>query len=54
VLETVGVDSWEKLPGKSIRVDADWDKIHKIGHFIKDRWFDPSTEFEELKARVEV
>ena len=49
VLETVGVDSWEKLPGRSIRVDADYGKVHRIGNFLKDKWFDPAAEFEELR-----
>jgi hypothetical protein len=42
ILETVGVDKWEKLPGTLIRI------VHpglgrgltKIGHILDDKWFD--------------
>lgn len=43
VMKTVGVESWEDLKGKHIRVTASSDKVHSIGHFLEDRWFDPST-----------
>jgi hypothetical protein len=42
VLNTLEVDCWEKLKGTHLRVDADHSKIHRIGHIIKDKWFDPS------------
>jgi hypothetical protein len=45
VLEVVGVDSWEKLPGKHVRVDSDWNKIYRIGNILQDNWFD----VEEMK-----
>lgn len=41
ILETVGVDKWEELKGKSIRVKADYEKIYAIGHYLKDIWFKP-------------
>ena len=41
VLETVGVDEWEKLPGQRIRVIATDSKVEAIGHFIKNKWFYP-------------
>ncbi len=43
LLETVGVKSWEELPGKVVRVDADFAKVYRIGHALKDAWFDPTT-----------
>jgi hypothetical protein len=43
ILRVVGVDSWEKLKGQHIRVEADWQAVHRIGHLLKDVWFDPST-----------
>lgn len=46
VLATVGVMSWEHLKGKYVRVDAEFTKIHRIGHIIEDKWFDP----DELRA----
>jgi hypothetical protein len=42
ILETVGVNEWEKLPGKHIRVKAERTKIHEIGNIIIDKWFNPS------------
>lgn len=40
VLETVGVDRWEDLPGKHVRTDAEWTRIHRLGHIIDERWLD--------------
>lgn len=48
VLEVVGVDAWEKLPGMSVRVECEWNRIHRLGHFLEDKWFDPSAEFKSL------
>ena len=41
ILEVVGVDTWEQLPGKYIRIkDAGWGKpIDEIGNLIEDKWF---------------
>lgn len=47
VLNTVGVQAWEELPGKYIRVEADHSKVHRIGHITADKWFDPKKFFEE-------
>lgn len=49
VMEMAGVDEWDKLPGKTIRVKAEWGKVHAIGHIVKDIWFNPTEEFEALK-----
>jgi hypothetical protein len=46
VLRTVGVGKWEDLPGKHVRAVANHSKVERIGHIIKDVWFDP-----ELLAR---
>lgn len=51
VLDVVGCDEWEKLPGTSIRVKSDWDKIYAIGNFLDDKWFDPKQVFESMKQR---
>lgn len=48
-LEVVGVDDWSKLAGKPIRVKADGNKVHSIGHIIEDKWFEPSVEFEAMQ-----
>jgi len=47
-LEICNVDSWEKLPGASIRVRKDGSRVHAIGHFLKDEWFDPEKDFSSL------
>lgn len=42
ILDVVGVDKWEDLPGKHIRFeDAGWGStVTKIGNIINDKWFD--------------
>lgn len=51
VLEVVGVDKWEDLPGKYIRFeDNGWGStVTKIGNIIKDKWFD----LEEFFGKVD-
>jgi hypothetical protein len=48
VLEVVGVERWEELPHKHVRVIADGGKVHAIGHIIKNKWFYPEKEFKAL------
>lgn len=40
ILETVGVDSWEKLPGQYIRIkDNGWGStIDEIGNLMSEKW----------------
>ena len=45
-LEIADVDSWDKLPGKTVRAEYDWDHVHRIGHIVKDIWFVPKEEFK--------
>ena len=45
ILETLEVETWEKLKGEKIRVEAEeWGEIYKIGHYIKDKWFEPKKD----------
>lgn len=58
LLNAVGVGSWEKLPGKYIRVKSEsgWNgKVVAIGHIVEDKWFSPKEDlaFLEKKARGE-
>ena len=50
VLETVGADNWEDLPGKYIRFeDNGWGStITKIGNIIEDKWFDLKEFFGKV------
>ncbi|MFA5670628.1 MAG: hypothetical protein WCY37_03525 [Candidatus Dojkabacteria bacterium] len=47
VLKTLEIDSWEKIVKIPCRVEIDekFDTIIRIGHFVKDKWFDPKTIF---------
>ena len=38
ILKVVGVNSWEELKGKYIRIKADYQKIYEIGNIIEDKW----------------
>lgn len=41
ILTVVGVNTWEDLKGQHCRVEGSFDKIERIGHLIKNVWFDP-------------
>ena len=49
ILEVVGVDRWEQLPGKYIRVkDNGWGKtIDEIGNLMENKWFNLREFFSE-------
>ena len=42
VLNVVGVEKWEDLKGKQIRVKVEHVKVHAIGNVLKDKWLNPS------------
>lgn len=48
ILDIVGVNSWEELPGKYIRFEDDerGSYITKIGNIIEDKWIDFKEFFE--------
>lgn len=50
ILEVVGVDKWEELPGKYIRFeDNGWGStVTKIGNIIDDKWFDMESYFNKV------
>jgi hypothetical protein len=52
VLEVVGVETWEQLKGKHVRVkrEGGWNgSIVSIGNIIKDDWFDPKELANSMK-----
>lgn len=51
ILEVVGVDKWEDLPGKYIRIEDNGigSIVTKIGNIIEDKWFN-LTEFFSVKV----
>jgi hypothetical protein len=53
VCRVVGVERWEQLPGNYVRADADWSKVHRIGHITKELWFDPAEMFERMRPEFE-
>ena len=52
IMDIVGVDKWEDLKDKYIRVESNgWGgTIKKIGHITDDKWFD-IDEFFKSKAK---
>lgn len=49
ILNVVGVDKWEDLPGKYIRFEDGGlgSTVTKIGNIIDDKWFDMKNFFGE-------
>lgn len=48
IMDTVGVEKWEDLEGKYVRVKSEgWGStMHCIGNLIEDKWFDLKEFFK--------
>ena len=49
ILEIVGVEKWEDLPGKHIRVWQDNSNVYAIGHITKDNCLNFQEFFDAYK-----
>lgn len=51
ILDVVGIDRWEDLPGKYIRFEDNGlgSTINKIGNIIEDKWFDMKEFFGKVE-----
>lgn len=45
ILEIAGVEKWSQTAGRTIRVESTWTKVFRIGHIVKDDWYDPAADF---------
>jgi len=45
ILRTLEVETWEKLKGQHCRVETEGvgGRVLRIGHLMKNKWFDPAT-----------
>ena len=55
IMDTVGVERWEDLEGKYIRVKTKGigDRLTTIGNIIEDKWFDIEDFFENYGKEKE-
>ena len=49
VMEVAGVENFDALKGKSVRVKCEDGLIRAVGHIVNDDWFCPKEDFATLK-----
>lgn len=52
-LQVAGVGELNQMEGKAVRAIASDGRCKAIGHIVKDDWFDPEAELEQLKKTAE-
>lgn len=45
IMEVAGVENWNDLEGKTIRVEHNFTTVKSIGHIVKDDWFCPADDY---------
>lgn len=53
VCEVIGVDRWEKLPGRPCRSVHTQSNVRALGHHMKDKWISFDGFFESLRAKAQ-
>jgi hypothetical protein len=46
ILDVIGTDQWEKLPGKYVRVIQDNQKVYAIGNILENKWYSPGVTID--------
>lgn len=49
-MQIAGVESWDKMEGKTIRTKGNNGGITSIGHIVKGDWFTPSEDFKKMSS----
>lgn len=49
LLSTVGVGTWEQLPGKFLRIEHDNSRIYRVGNIIENEWYSPEETEKEIQ-----
>ncbi len=47
-MKVIEVRYWENIKGTHVRVECSHKEIYKVGHILKDKWFDPKDVYKDL------
>lgn len=47
LMKVLDVKKFEDIKDQYIRIDSSHRKIYRIGHIVKDQWFDPEKMYNE-------
>lgn len=51
IMEIAGVEKWDQLVGRTIRVKSNHTKVHAIGHIVKSDWYCPEDDFKLIQSK---